>query len=68
MAGDTTASAVGRFAGQRGACGRSGTTRRRRSTRQAVVRAVIRQVVVAPVGRGAGNRFDSRRVKVKPLL
>jgi DNA invertase Pin-like site-specific DNA recombinase len=69
MTTDTTTAAVGRFAGQRGALRAlwddPATTLDRK---QSIVRSVIRRVVVAPVGRGAGNRFDETRVKIDPLV
>ncbi len=69
MAGDTTASAVGRFAGQPGALAAwwndPATTL---DQKQAVVRAAIKPVVIEPVGKASGNRFDQSRVKVERLV
>jgi DNA invertase Pin-like site-specific DNA recombinase len=64
MAGDTQASAVGRFAGQRGSLQSwwhdAATTL---DQRQAVMRAVVDRVTVAPVGK-ANGRFDPSRVTI----
>jgi DNA invertase Pin-like site-specific DNA recombinase len=63
MARDTTLAAAGRFAGQKGALRAwwsDGSTTL--DARQAVVRSVLARIVVAPVGKGAGNRFDASRV------
>ena len=50
-----------------GRCGRGGTNPATTlDQRQAVVRAVIDRVVIAPVGR-SGNRFDDSRVKIVPV-
>jgi site-specific DNA recombinase len=69
MAGDTTASAVGRFAGQgdslRAKWDDPATTL---DQKQAIVRAVVKRVVIAPVGKSTGNRFDPDRVKIEPLV
>jgi hypothetical protein len=67
MGGDTKASAVGRFAGQAGALRVWwDDPARTLDEKQAVVRAVVESVVVEPVSKASGNRFDRSRVKVIP--
>lgn len=69
MEGDTRASAVGRFAGQAGALrawwDNPATTL---DQKQAVLRAVVERVVVEPVSKASGNRFDQSRVKVQMFV
>jgi site-specific DNA recombinase len=63
MATDTSVAAVGRYAGQVGTLAEAwGTMSLDR--RQAVVRAVVERIVVAPVGRG-GRSFDPNRVTIE---
>jgi site-specific DNA recombinase len=66
MASDTTEAAVGRYAGQQGALRAvwedPATTLDRK---QAFVRAAIKPVIVAPVGKHTGNRFHGDRVKIE---
>ena len=65
MAGDTRAAAVGRFAGQTDALRTWWDDPTRTLDEQrAVVRAVVRQIVVAPVGKRGGKVFDVRRVRI----
>jgi site-specific DNA recombinase len=64
MAGDTSDAAVGRYAGQVGRLAGDWPTIPL-DRRQAILRAVIERVVVAPIGRGHGRRFDSSRVSIK---
>jgi hypothetical protein len=64
MAGDTTDAAVGRYAGQVGRlAGEWDTIPLDR--RQAILRAVIDHVVIAPIGRGHGRSFDPGRVSIE---
>jgi site-specific DNA recombinase len=68
MAGDTTASAVGRFAGQAGklrAFWDDPTTTL--DQKQAVIRAVVERVVIAPAVL-AGSKVDKTRVTVVPVM
>jgi DNA invertase Pin-like site-specific DNA recombinase len=68
MAGDTKAAAVGRFAGQTGALRTFWDDPTTTLDEQlAVVRAVVEQVVVSPVGKSKGRVFDDRRVRVIPI-
>lgn len=68
MTGDTTTAAVGRFAARSGALRAwwddDATTL---DQRQAVVRAVVDRVEVAPVGKRGGKVFDPDRVTVVPV-
>jgi DNA invertase Pin-like site-specific DNA recombinase len=69
MASDTTEAATGRFAGQTGALRAMwddpATTLDRK---QAIIRATIKPVVIAPVGKSTGNRFDPDRVTIERLI
>ena len=64
MTGDVSEAAVGRYAGQVGKLAGDWPSIAL-DRRQAMLRAVIGHVVVAPVGKGHGRVFDSGRVSIE---
>ena len=61
VSADTTRAAVGAYAGQPGQL-RGDWETMTLDRRQAIVRSLIGSIVIAPVGKATGNRFDSSRV------
>jgi DNA invertase Pin-like site-specific DNA recombinase len=65
VSGDTAVSAVGRYAGRKGKLQAEWDDEAQPMSldrRQAIVRAVLDHVVIAPVGRRGGNTFNPERV------
>lgn len=66
LTADTTDAAVGGYAGREGAL-RAEWPSMSLDRRQAIVRATIKPVVIQPVGKRTGARFDETRVQVQRL-